>query len=75
MGCPDLSKFKEKWPSPFVARTAIRDFSGGLLNEKTLANMDSAGTGPTGRFRVGRKIVYPVDSLISWMVARSSTDE
>ncbi len=71
----DLSALRSKWPSPFVARTAVKDFSGGLLNEKSLANMDSQGAGPEGRFRVGRKIVYPVDSLIKWMESRSSTQD
>lgn len=41
--------FKElstKWPSPIVARAQVERFSGGLLNARTLANLDSIGEGP-----------------------------
>ena len=61
----------EKWPSAFVARTQVSNFSGGLVNEKTLANMDSLGDGPV-RVRVGRKIAYPVDSFIIWLESRAT---
>lgn len=61
----------EAWPSPIVARTESAVFSGGLLNEKTLANYDSAGIGPAGRFRVGRKICYSTKSLAAWLQSRS----
>ncbi|MBP8980592.1 MAG: hypothetical protein KBG09_05040 [Syntrophobacterales bacterium] len=62
----------DKWPSPWVARTEIEKFSGGIVDEKYLANLDSAGKGPNGRFRCGRKVVYPVAELIAWLEARSS---
>lgn len=62
----------ERWKSPIVARTSIAVFSGGLLNEKTIANYDSAGVGIAGRFRVGRKVVYPVQSVIRYLESRSA---
>lgn len=71
----DASIFQEmvdKWLSPIVARTEIEIFSGGLVKEKTLANYDSAGIGPEGRFRIGRKICYPTKNLVAWLQARSS---
>ncbi len=68
---PDLTSMADNWPSPYVARQAIRDFSGGILTSKYMANIDSRGEGPAGRLRVGRKIAYPVDSLISWMEGRA----
>jgi hypothetical protein len=61
-----------KWPSPWIARTEIERFSGGMISEKYLANLDSAGKGPAGRVRCGRKIVYPVVELVAWLEARSS---
>ena len=67
-----FKEWAEKWPSPIVARTESAAFSGGLLNEKTLANLDSAGLGPAGRFRIGRKVVYPVAELVAWLENRSS---
>jgi hypothetical protein len=35
-----------KWPSTWIARTEIERFSGGMISEKYLANLDSAGKGP-----------------------------
>ena len=66
-----LQALKESWPSPFVAREQVSKFSGGTLNPRTLANHDSQNTGPKDRVRIGRKIVYPVASLVEWMEQRS----
>ena len=67
----DLTFLAEKWPSGIVARERVGDFSGGLLNPRTLANLDSQGLGPKKRIRFGKKIAYPVDSLIEWMQERA----
>jgi hypothetical protein len=72
---PDFSILAKNWPSKIVARTEIRRFSGGFLNEKTLANHDSQGGGPAGKFRIGRKVGYSVDSVIEWMAKRCTVDE
>jgi hypothetical protein len=68
---PDLSAMAEKWPSPLIARGEVRTFSGGLLSEKYLANLDSQGKGPGGRIRCGRKVCYRVDALIKWLENRA----
>ncbi len=62
----------EHWPSAFVSRTEARKFSGGVVTAKSLANHDSAGTGVSERFRVGRKICYPTVALAAWMQERAS---
>ena len=61
-----------KWPSTWVARTEVERFSGGIISEKYLANLDSEGKGPVGRVRCGRKVVYPVAELIAWLESRSA---
>lgn len=61
-----------KWPSAIVARTEIARFTGGAMSERYLANLDSAGKGPSGRVRIGRKIAYPVGELVKWLEGRSS---
>lgn len=66
----DFAKLGRAWPSPIVSRTEISKFSGGLLSPRTLANLDSLGDGPP-RGRCGRKVFYPVDSLVAWLEARS----
>jgi len=71
----DKSIFKEmvsKWSSAVVARTEIAVFSGGMMKEKYAANLDSAGLGCPGRFRVGRKICYPAKNLAEWLESRST---
>ena len=69
----DFQELARRWHSPIVVRSQVQldKFSGGLLNARTLANEDSLGTGPDQRIRVGRKIAYPVDSLIRWIEQRS----
>jgi len=66
----DLSQLAEKWPSAIVSRDKVEDFSGGAIKAKYLANLDSQGEGPKGRFRVGRKIVYPVRNFVKWLEDR-----
>ena len=67
----DFSGLIEAWPSPLVAREKVDEFSGFVLNARTLANYDSRGTGPKGRIKIGRKICYPVASLVEWMRERA----
>ncbi len=66
-----LDNMVDRWPSTIVARGRIPEFTGGAITAKYMANIDSAGEGPP-RFRVGRKVVYPVDTLIRWLEERSS---
>ncbi len=61
-----------KWPSTIVARKAVKEFTGGVVSQKYLANMDTAGTGPDGRFLLNNQIVYPVQSLVEWLKQRSA---
>jgi len=67
-----FQEMAEKWKSPIVARTEIEVFTGGAMKEKYCANLDAAGLGPAGRFRLGRKVVYPVAELIAWLEKRAS---
>ena len=52
----ELRSLAQNWPSSIVCREEVGRFSGGVLNPKTLANLDACGRGPTGRFRIGRRI-------------------
>jgi hypothetical protein len=70
-----FQEMADKWPSAAVARTDVGRFSGGLLNSKTLANLDAAGLGCPGRIACGRKVAYPLtgeNGLIAWMRARAN---
>ncbi len=61
------------WKATIVARTEVLTFSGGAISEKYLANLDSQGLGPEGRFRIGRKVVYPTDKFVKWLESRSAS--
>jgi hypothetical protein len=67
-----LKTLADKWPSSFVARQEAKKFSGGIISEKTLANLDSQGIGPAGRLRIGRKVAYTVESLIEFLESRAT---
>lgn len=69
----NFSELAKKWPSAIVARSQVNIFSGGLLNEKTLANLDCLGQGPP-RGNMGRKVFYPVEGLITWMEKRTTKE-
>lgn len=71
MGGSIFQGMADRWPSAWVARTEIGKFGGGIISEKYLANLDSAGKGPAGRVRCGRKVVYPVVQLIEWLESRT----
>ncbi len=72
MGDSVFQQMVERWPSALVARTEFSRFSGGAISEKYLANLDSQGRGPKGRFRIGRRIVYPVAEVIRWLESRAT---
>jgi hypothetical protein len=71
----DLQKLVRQWGSPFVARTEVERFSGGILSAKYLANLDSLNSGPPGRIRIGRKVAYDVEKLVQWMEERAAVAE
>jgi len=62
----------DKWPSQIIARTEVSKFTGGAQNERYLANLDSLGLGPAGRFKIGRKVCYPVAEFVAWLERRST---
>ena len=68
----DFSDLAKKWPSTIVSRGQVGKFTGGMVAAGTLANADSAGNGPAGRFRIGKKTGYRVENLIRWLESRAS---
>ncbi len=55
---------------PLIARDQVGILLGGVISPKSLANLDSLGEGPT-RFRIGRKVVYKTEDLLSWLETRT----
>jgi hypothetical protein len=65
----DLSDLNQKLP-PIIARDHVEKTLGGIISPKTLANMDSMGTGPM-RIRIGKKVAYRTEDLLEWLSERS----
>lgn len=66
----NFSSLAKKWPSSFVSRDRVSEFSGGIIHPRTLANLDCKGEGPK-RIRVGRKVAYEVKELCNWLSKRA----
>lgn len=57
------------WNSPLVSRHEVERFSGGVIRARSLANMDSQGTGP-GKITIGGRVAYRRDDLAKWVALR-----
>jgi hypothetical protein len=71
----NLDKLKEKWPSPFVSRDRIYEFTDGILKQTGMNTLDARGTGIQKRYRIGRRVFYETESIINWMKERAKTGE
>ena len=68
---PTFQAMAERWPSAVVARHQVDKLTGGLITPNYLANLDSQGLGPAGRFKCGGKIAYPIDDFVEWLAGRT----
>lgn len=68
---PDIfDQMATAWQAPIVTRAKIKEFTGGAVAPKHMANIDSLGEGPE-RVVVNGRVCYPVFSFVSWLRARS----
>jgi hypothetical protein len=65
---PLIEKLRLELPFCFT-RNQVNDLTGGVINSKTLANLDSLKKGPA-RFRVGRLVTYERETFLDWLEAR-----
>lgn len=63
----DLAK---NWGSSVVALEKIDMFTGYAISSAYMANLHSKGLSPEGSFKIGRKRVWPVKSVIRWLKGR-----
>lgn len=57
----------EKLP-PVIARNQIDKFLGGIVSPYTVKNADLAGTGPEVAWRIGNRVAYKTESLVTWLI-------
>lgn len=65
-----IKQLQDSWPSPYVARSQVEKFSGGIISPKTLANADSLGIGPKKFYFGKRKVFYLASELAEWIFSR-----
>jgi hypothetical protein len=68
-----FENLKEKWPSPFVSRDRIEEFTDGLFKQHSLNVLDARGDGITPRYCRGSKIFYEMDDVITWLKTKTKT--
>ncbi|MCK5680114.1 hypothetical protein KAI46_04810 [bacterium] len=58
---------------PIISRKEAARLSGGLISEKTLANLDCLGEGPTEKIRIGKRVGYPTEVFATWFSGQIKT--
>ncbi|NTW88585.1 MAG: hypothetical protein HGB26_05565 [Desulfobulbaceae bacterium] len=64
-----IEKLEISLPDVF-GRTEVERLLPGIINSKTLANLDSAGKGPSVYYKHGRKVVYEKEAFLQWLSKR-----
>lgn len=65
-----LGDLAKAWPSPYVTRSKIGIFSGGMVSPASMAVFDCEGKGIAERFIINRKTCYKVVDVIAWLESR-----
>lgn len=65
-----LEKLFQALPS-VILRCRVGELTNGAVSPRTLANHDSALTGPKERFLVNGKVAYSRESFLEWLGGRS----
>ncbi len=66
---PIIEKLSNSLPVVF-GRTEVDKLLPGIINSKTLANLDSAGAGPSTYYKQGRKVFYEREVFLEWLAKR-----
>ncbi|MBR1734751.1 MAG: hypothetical protein IJ730_04810 [Alphaproteobacteria bacterium] len=66
----DLEQLSDNWPSPFVSRNLIDQFTNGKYKPRTMNTYDGAGKGIKRRIRLKGKIAYLKEDVINWIKER-----
>ncbi|GAB6147012.1 hypothetical protein [Desulfocicer niacini] len=70
---PDFTGIIKNNPCGFITRQNILNATGGLISPKYAACLDSDpdAEGIKGRFKVGRKVCYPVHEVVGFLERRA----
>ncbi len=59
---------------PVFTREFAAEKTGNIFSAKTLSNIDSSGTGPSVKVRIGKKVGYERESFIQWLKNKVKSD-
>lgn len=66
----DFDKLADDWPSPFVARSEIENFTKGLYKPRSMNTFDGAGKGIRRRIVFRNKVAYLKEDVIEWLKSK-----
>jgi len=70
-----LDSLADKWPSTVVSRAELHKLTGGVLNGRTMANIESLGTSDRiPCFRMKKTVFYTVSDVIDYIKRNTRTD-
>lgn len=61
----------QHWPSAVVTSPKVKDFTGGIITGKTLANHAALGHPVPESLKINGKRAYIASSLVDWLRNRS----
>ena len=64
---PTFDEIRENNPSGYILRGNLKQATGGLLDGRTMANLDCKGEGISECIEFGRKRAYPVEAVIKFL--------
>ena len=70
-----FDKMAAEWPSEFIARKKVEDYTGGMVTGKTVANFETRGEGPSEKIKFGRLSGYPKASFTEWLKGKAIVAE
>ena len=71
MNKDELKKQLLETMPPVFVRQQVRELTGGMIDGRTLANLDSKGEGPEGKVKMGKtKAGYLREPFVDWFLNR-----
>ena len=62
-----LKQIQEDWPSPFVARCKIQEFTKGMYKAASFRSYDALKYGVKNKYTLGTKVFYTTKDVINWL--------
>ena len=69
-----VKEWKEKHPAPVVFQKNVYEVTGGALKAQSMANLDSRGDGPGGKFYIRGAACWESDVFFKWLLETFSRE-